>query len=101
MRISKLSQMPKEPRSIISKKLYGVSYFEAGRRLRNRSLPSVNEDFETEPDAEIATQDNFYLIFTILIIDLSAAFRVGSSISTSGDSFSRQERIFSNVTIFI
>ena len=76
-------------------------YFETGRRLKNRSLPCVNEDFETEPDAERATQDNFYFIFTIFIIERSAAFRVGSSISTSGDSFSRQERMFSNVTIFI
>ena len=73
-----------------------------GRRsLRNHSLLNVNEDFETEPNAKRASQDNFYLIATILMIDLSAALRVGSSISTAGDSFSKQERIFSKVTIFI
>ena len=37
-------------------KLYNVSYFEAGRRLRNRSLLCVNEDFEVKPDAKRASQ---------------------------------------------
>ena len=42
-----------------------------------------------------------YFIATILRIDFSAALRVGSSIVTSGLSFSKQLRMFSSVTIFI
>jgi hypothetical protein len=38
-----------------------VSYFEAGRRPRKRSLQNVNEHFEGKPDAEIASLGNFYL----------------------------------------
>ena len=40
-------------------KLYNKSYFEAGRRPRKRSLPSVNEHFEDKPDAKRALFDNF------------------------------------------
>jgi hypothetical protein len=42
-----------------------------------------------------------YFMLTILIIERSADFLTSSSISTAGDSFSKQERIFSKVTIFI
>ena len=42
-----------------TKKLDNKSYFEAGRRPRNRSLLGVNEDFEGEPDAERALLDSF------------------------------------------
>ena len=41
-------------------KLYNKSYFEAGRRPRNRSLLGANEDFEDEPDAKRALLGNFY-----------------------------------------
>ena len=34
------------------------SYFEDGRRWRNRSLQKVNEDFDIEPDAKSANKDN-------------------------------------------
>ena len=47
--------------SSISKKLYNKSYFEAGRYPKNRSLPSVNEDFEGEPDAKRALLYGFFL----------------------------------------
>ena len=43
-------------------KLYNVSYFEAGRRPRNRSLLCVNEDFEVKPDAKRASLDNFKVL---------------------------------------
>jgi len=43
-------------------KLYNVSYFEAGRRPRNRSLLLVNEDFEVKPDAKRASLDNFKVL---------------------------------------
>ena len=50
-------------------KLYNKSYFEAGRRPRNRSLQSVNEHFEHERNAKITLLDNFaYQFFLPLII---------------------------------
>ena len=48
------------------KKLYNKSYFEAGRRPRKRSLPSVNEHFEGKPDAKRALLDSFFLYNSIL-----------------------------------
>ncbi len=39
--------------------MYNKSYFPAARRLRKRSLLSVNEDFESEHNAEITLLDNF------------------------------------------
>ena len=42
-------------------KLYNKSYFEAHRSSRNRSLLSVNEDFENEQDVEIALSDSLAL----------------------------------------
>ena len=47
----------------ISQKLYNKSYFEAGRRPRNRSLLGANEDFEDKPDAKRALLDDFLLSF--------------------------------------
>ena len=60
---------------IVSRHLYQInlgllSYFEAGRRWRNRSLLNVNEDFEAEQDAKrvplakptIIPTDNFGLL---------------------------------------
>ena len=44
-------------------KLYNKSYFEAGRRPRKRSLPSVNEHFENKPDAERALLYSFSVTF--------------------------------------
>ncbi len=40
-------------------KLYNKSYFEAGRRLRKRSLLGANEHFEGKPDAKRALLDSF------------------------------------------
>ena len=39
--------------------MYNKSYFEAARRLRNRSLLSVNEDFEDKADTKKALLDFF------------------------------------------
>ena len=41
-------------------KLYNKSYFEAARRLRNRSLLDVNEDFSDKADAERALLDSLF-----------------------------------------
>ncbi|MBR2332046.1 MAG: hypothetical protein IKA38_06155, partial [Alistipes sp.] len=38
----------------ITTKSYNLSYFEAGRSSRIRSLLSVNEEFENKPDAKRA-----------------------------------------------
>ena len=37
-----------------------LSYFEAGRRWRNRSLLNANEDFDIKPDAKIANKTNLF-----------------------------------------
>ena len=49
------------------KKLYNKSYFEAGRRARKRSLPSVNEHFEVKSDAKRALLDSFFLFIGIFV----------------------------------
>ena len=53
------SQTPKEPCCPSTQNCYNKSYFEAGRRLRNRSIPSVCEDFENKPDAKRALLERF------------------------------------------
>ena len=60
-------------------KLYNKSYFEAGRSLKNHSLPSVNEDFEGEPDAKRALLDSFFFIKTIYSPPLFANRRCDAS----------------------
>ena len=42
------------------RELYNKSYFEAGRRPRNRSILIVCEDFEGKPDAKRALLGNFH-----------------------------------------
>ena len=42
------------------RELYNKSYFEAGRRPRNRSIRIVCEDFEGKPDAKRALLGNFH-----------------------------------------
>ena len=46
---------------LIPQKLYNKSYFEAGRRPRNRSLLGANEDFGDKSDAKRALLDDFLL----------------------------------------
>ncbi len=52
----------KNSEKMICNKLVSLSYFEAGRSPRKRSLLDVNEHFEGEPDAEIAKLDNLFLL---------------------------------------
>ena len=42
------------------------SYFENGRRWRNRSLQKVNEDFDIEPDAKRANEGHIAKINCVL-----------------------------------
>ena len=65
-------------------KLYNKSYFEAARRLRNRSLLDVNEDFSGKADAERALLDSFYLLYyhisqctTIRIDTIDSLYSIG------------------------
>ena len=44
--------------------LYSKSYFEAGRRLKVRSILDVCEELEAKPDAKIALLGNFYSFAT-------------------------------------
>ena len=48
-------------KSIFSKNAYHKSYFEAGRRARNRSILGVCEDFEVKPDTESALLGAFFI----------------------------------------
>ena len=60
-------------------KVYNKSYFEAGRRPRNRSLLEANEDFEGKPDAKRALLGSFdYQFFLPLTI---TPFAFSSSLS--------------------
>ena len=55
----------KNSEKMICNKLVSLSYFEAGRSPRKRSLLDVNEHFEGEPDAEIAKLDNLFYYLRI------------------------------------
>jgi hypothetical protein len=52
---------PEKGTLLLFQELYNKSYFEAGRRPRNRSLLGANEDCEGKPDAKRALLDNFSL----------------------------------------
>ena len=60
VRIFTSRQTPKEPKPRL-KKSYNLSYFEAARCSRIRSLLCVNEEFENKADAKRAKLDGFYL----------------------------------------
>ena len=44
--------------------MYNKSHFEAARRPRNRSIPSVCEDFEIKADAKRALLDSFFYLIS-------------------------------------
>ena len=50
---------PESRRFYLALKLYNKSYFEAGRRPKNRSILGVCEDFAGKPDAKRALLGNF------------------------------------------
>ena len=50
-------------KSIFSKNAYNKSYIEAGRRLQNRSILGVCEDFAGKPDAKRALLGAFLLSY--------------------------------------
>ena len=50
--------------------LYNKRYFEAARRLQNRSLLGVNEDFAIKADAERALLDNSIRVLLLQAVSM-------------------------------